>query len=393
MKLNKKWIVLVFLFFCYSIILPVITARAETVTETISDELDDKTDELLDGMDFEELQKYIDSIAELGGVSVKEVLKEILNGDYTIEYNQLGDGIVLLFKDNFGSLVSAFALIVAITLLCGVFNSLKSNILHGNTSDIIELYGQLSVGLVVLTCFVSAFDAVFSAISSMQKQMQLFSPLLLALMAAGGATSSVAIYKPAVAFMSSAVLELFLSIVLPTSIAIVIFSWIGCLNKNVKTEKLSEFFRAFNKWIIGLTLGIFTLFISIQGISAAQHDGISLSMIKYVLSGSIPVVGGFLSSSAELIMAGSILIKNALGSFSIIVLVATVFRPIVLLISMQLFLKISAATTEPIGGSIPVLLSKLSNDLNIFLAAICCIAFLYFLSILLFLCSTGVAFS
>lgn len=368
------------------------TVYAESAERVTEEELQENIKELLDALDMEELQQYLDSLLSFGGVSIKEMLTQVINGDFSVNYDSLGEAVFSLFFDNLTDLLPAFAMILASALLCGILNSAKNGFLHSTLSDIINIVGYLAVGAVLLSCLIGALNSGYQAIEAMQKQMQIVYPLLLTLMAASGGTSSVAIYRPAVAFMSSAISELFVSVVLPTSVVVLVFSWIGGLNKDVKTDKLSDFFKSINKWLIGLTLGLFTLFLSVQGIAAAQYDGISLRTIKYVLSGSIPVVGGFLSGSVELIMAGSALIKNALGSFAIFMLLGTILQPILSLVTLQLFLKLSAAATEPIGGNIPKVLSKIAGDLNSFLAAIFCIAFLYFLTILLLVCSSGVIF-
>jgi len=365
---------------------------AESVESVTADELNENIYELLDALDTQELQDYLDSLSSFGGISVKDTILKVIDGDFSLDYASAGEMIFSLIWEEISHLLPAFALVIAASLLCGILNSAKNGFLHSTMSDIIGFVGYLSVGAVILSCLIGVLNSGYSAIQSMQTQMQLVYPLLLTLMSASGGTVSASIYKPAVAFMSSTVLELFVSVVLPTSVSVLALSFIGGLCKEVRTEKISDFFKSVNKWLIGLTLGLFTLFLSIQGIAAAQYDGISLRAVKYVISGSVPVVGGFLSGSVDLVMAGSALIKNALGSFSIFVLVGTVLRPLLVLIAFQLFLRISAAATEPIGGNIPSMLSKLAADINSFIAALLCIAFLYFLSVLLLVCSSGVIF-
>ena len=157
-------------------------------------------------------------------------------------------------------------------------------------------------------------------------------------------------------------------------------------------KKFSAFFKSINKWLIGLTLGLFTLFLTVQGIASSQYDGLSLRAIKYLVSGSVPIVGGFLSGGVDLVLAGSALIKNAIGSFAVFLLLGALLRPVLLFAVFQLFLRLSAAVTEPIGGKVSAFLTRLASDCGFFLAGLLCIAFLYFLTIVLLVCSTGVIF-
>lgn len=369
------------------------TANAEATTEEeANQEFTQKIEELLGALDTQALQDYLDSLSEWGGISVKEKLLKVISGDFSLDYSSLSNALLSLVWDEVQSLFPSFAVILAVALLCGILNSAKSGFIHSTMSDIIGFVGYISVGAVTLSCLISVLSVGFSTIAEMQRQMEIVYPLLLTLMVAGGGSVSAEIFRPAVAFLSGAICELFTSVVLPLSVVIIILAFVGNLSEEVRTEKLGDFFKSLNKWLIGLVLGIFTLFLSVQGIASAQYDGVSLQAVKYLISGSVPLVGGFLSGSADLVLAGSALIKNALGAFAVFLLAAMLLKPLVLFAVFQLFLRISAAATEPVGGKIPALLSRLAGDTGYFIAALLCIAFLYFLTLILLICSSGVIF-
>ncbi len=353
-------------------------------------ELDEKIDELLEGLDTEELQKYLSGLEDFKGISVKEKLKQLITGELKLDYSSLFEASLSFLWEEGKAMIPAFALILAVTLLCGLLGSSNNDFLHSTMSDIIYFVAYLSAGGAVLACLIGVLQAGFGAISEMKKQMEIVYPLLLTLMSASGGAVSAGIFRPAVVFLSGALSDLFLSVVLPCSVAVIILAFIGNLSTDVRTEKLGEFFKSVTKWLLGITLTVFSLFLTVQGITAAQYDGISLRAAKYVVSGSVPIVGSFLSGGMELVVAGSALIKNALGSFSIFLLIGTIARPVLLLAAFQLFLRLSAAATEPAGGKISSFLSRLAGDCGYFLAGILCIAFLYFLTLVLLVCSTGV---
>lgn len=289
-------------------------------------------------------------------------------------------------------MLPAFAVIMAAALLCGILNSAKNGFMQSTMSDIINFIAYLSVGAVVLSVLTGILQEGFSAMQAMQRQMEAVYPLLLTLMAASGGSVSAGVFRPAVAFLSSGLCELFSAVVLPVSVVVIVLAFLGNLSPDVRTERLGDLFKSVSKWLLGLTLGLFSLFLTVQGISSAQYDGMSLRAVKYLVSGSVPIVGGFLSGGMDLVLAGSALIKNAVGSFAVFLLFASVFRLVLLFAVFQLFLRLSAAVTEPAGGKISAFLSRLASDSGFFLAGLLTIAFLYFLTIVLLVCSTGVLF-
>lgn len=371
---------------------PVAASALTAEEEAAIEQLQEEVQKLLDALDTEELEAYLATLPQYEGSDLKEMLASIVTGDFSLDYSSLWQSVLALVWEEGKVMLPAFAVILAVTLLCGILNSAKNGFLKSTMTDIIHFAAYLSVGAVLLCVLISVLQAGFSAIGSMQRQMQIIYPILLTLMAASGGAVSAGIYRPAVAFLSSAVCEMFTAVVLPTSVVVIVLTFVGSLSDEVRTSKLGDFFKSVNKWLIGLALGLLGIFLTVQGITAAQYDGISLRAAKYLVSGSVPIVGGFLSGGLDLVLAGSALIKNAVGSFAVFLLFGAILRPVLLFAAFQLFLRLSAAVAEPVGGRISAFLSRLASDCGFFLAGLCCIAFLYFLTLILLVCSTGVIF-
>ena len=383
-------LVIVILVFCQT---GTVNASAYTAEEQAAlDRLEEQVEDLLASLDTAELEEYLQTLSQFDGKDVKEMLADLVTGDYALGYDTMWESVLALVWEEGRAMLPAFAVILAVAVLCGILNSAKSGFLQSSMSDIIHFVSYISVGAVVLAVLTNILQAAFSAIADMQRQMQVVYPLLLTLMAASGGSVSAGVFRPAVAFLASGICELFTAVVLPTSVVVVALTFAGNLSPDVRCEKLGGLFKSVNKWLVGLTLGLFTLFLTVQGIASAQYDGLSLRAVKYLVSGSVPIVGGFLSGGVDLVLAGSALIKNALGSFSVLLLFASVLRPLLLFAAFQLFLRLCAAATEPVGGKISSFLTSLANDCGFFIAGLLCVAFLHFLTILLLVCSSGVIF-
>ena len=383
-------LVIVILVFCQT---GTVNASAYTAEEQAAlDRLEEQVEDLLASLDTAELEEYLQTPSQFDGKDVKEMLADLVTGDYALGYDTMWESVLALVWEEGRAMLPAFAVILAVAVLCGILNSAKSGFLQSSMSDIIHFVSYISVGAVVLAVLTNILQAAFSAIADMQRQMQVVYPLLLTLMAASGGAVSAGVFRPAVAFLASGICELFTAVVLPTSVVVVALTFAGNLSPDVRCEKLGGLFKSVNKWLIGLTLGLFTLFLTVQGIASAQYDCLSLRAVKYLVSGSVPIVGGFLSGGVDLVLAGSALIKNALGSFSVLLLFASVLRPLLLFAALQLFLRLCAAATEPVGGKISSFLTSLANDCGFFIAGLLCVAFLHFLTILLLVCSSGVIF-
>lgn len=393
----------IFLVFVAVLAAVVIGGGAETATaakesdyaDGSAKELEDYVDEQLGDLDSSEIDKLLDGMTEdqlklFGGMSFKEKVKSLLNGDFSIGYDSLFSALFHLFFDGIYSLLPTFSVVAAIAILCGMLNGTKTDFISEGTSNIIFFVCYSAVLMIILTSVFSLITSVTQNINALANQMNAAFPIILTLMAAGGGTSSVAVYTPAVAFLSNGVVQVILYMILPIITLIIVFSVVGNLSGSIKLNKFNEFFKSAAKWIMGISITVFTLFLTVQGITAAAYDGVSFRIAKYTVGNTIPIVGGFLKDGMDLIIASSILIKNAVGSFGILLIISTILAPFLAVVAFSLFLKLTAAIIQPVTDSrICEFFSNISAGLNYLIAAVLSVGFMYLLTVVLLICSTN----
>ena len=395
MKQRRVWLwIVVFLLIhlCTPFFLCNVSASAESVSTEAEELLGESVLELIGELDLESLQKYVDSLGVLSGESVGQRLIDYIKGE-SFDYKNFGEEIIsVLFKD-VRELLPAFSCIAAIALLSGLISTLKSGTASGTAGNMIYLISYAAALIPLVSVLMECFGKTFESVSQMQKQMQIVYPLLLTLMSASGGALSVAMCRPAVAFFSNTIVSLITSVVFPLTVTIVAFSMAGNLTKELKLNKFCAFFKSINKWIIGVCVSVFGLFFTLQGLTAATYDGVVRRAAKYAIGSGIPIVGGFLSGGFDLAVAGSILIKNSLGSMSIFLMISVLFEPIVTLISVNVMLRFTAAITQPYGDSrISDFLGETADNLNYCTAGLLFTAFLYFITIVLIVSSSEALF-
>lgn len=360
--------------------------------EAPNEELNQIIIDQLGELDLQALQEYVDGLDDFSDSTVAERLLAYIKGEPFDYENFFCEMSEVLFS-NVKKLLPAFASIAAVTLLCGIVTSLKSNFLSASSGEMIFLVSYVSVLIPVLSVVIECFSRAQESVGEMQRQMQIIFPIMLTLMATSGGTISAAIYRPTVAFLSNAIVSLVTEVVFPITLTIIAFSMAGNLLKEMKFEKFTAFFKSINKWIIGGSVSVFGLFFTLQGLTAASYDGIAKRAAKYAIGTGVPIVGGFLSGGFDLAVAGSVLIKNSLGSMSVFLMISVLFEPLIFLIATNFLLRLTSAITQPLGESrVSDFLSSTADNLNYCVAGLLFTAFLYFVCILLIVCSTEVFF-
>ncbi len=369
---------------------------ADTFAEG-SEDLNGSMEEVIDHLDTEELQEYLDSLTqeqrEAFGSNFAEKLKSLITGDFSMDYGSIFSSLSGIFFDQISGLLPVFCVICAVSVLCGILGRFKSSFAERGTSKMIFFVGYSAVLVLILTSLSGIVQDCGSTVHSLQVQMQAIFPVLLTLIATSGGSVSVAVYQPAVLFLSEIIVDIVAGIVFPLAAMICVLNMVGNMSQEIKLKNFSNLFASVIKWVLGLSLAAFTVFLTVQGITSATYDGLSFKAAKYAVSNTVPIIGGFLGSGFDLVIAGSVLIKNSVGSCGIFLLVIVLIVPLVQLIAYNLFLKLAAAVTEPIGDAgISNFLSSLSGTVNYFTAGLLAVGFMYFITVLLLICSSNTLF-
>ena len=331
---------------------------------SVEEELENATEDILNDIDFGELEEMVASFQGdfdlFGGDSLKDFLLKVIRGEETLELSDIFNVLLSGIKESFKSILAPLLIILTIALLCVMFNNVRSGKLSG-VSEIIYLICFSVIVIIVSSLAASLISKSKSAISNIQNQMNIVFPILLTLMTTMGGTVSVKAYTP-----------------------------IGNLSNNTKLSKLNGFVSSIFKWVIGCVFAVFMCFLSLKGITAGASDGISIKATKYAIKNYIPLLGGYISDGFELIKAGGMLVKNATGFASLIILLATIIVPVVSIGVLELGLKLLAGVIEPIGDNrVSGLLYDIAKSLKLLIAIIVGVSLMYFLTIFLITCSVS----
>ena len=370
---------------------PCFALSKEMSEEEAQQKLQESIEEQLNSIDFWELEKIISSMDEnqkkiFGSTSFLDRIRKLLDGNY--QNNNIFSAIFFLLLGDITLFLPLLATIVGISVLCSILSNLQFNSSNKGVSNVIYF---ACYGVAILSVSVAVFHLVTltrTTIESMQSQINLIFPILLGVLIAIGGTTSVAVYQPMVSVISVVITQLMVNIILPLFIFGYVFNIIGNLSSALKLNKFSAFASSLSKWFIGIVFTVFTAFLSIQGITASVHDGVSIRTAKFAISHYIPIIGGYLSDGFNLIVAGSVLIKNAVGVAGLFLLASTVLAPVIKIAIMILTLKLTAAILEPLAPQgFSDFVSGAAKSISMLIAIILSVAFMYFIMLLLVVCT------
>lgn len=356
-----------------------------------ADELSDNISDQLENIDLEALEDYYSAL-ELspndGGII--KVITDMLNGKYTHDYNNFFDFVQDIIFLEVKTYLPILISVLAIAIFCGIMQALRSSFNFDGVGDVVFFVCLLGIILLLSKQIISFYKNTKNTIENISKLTEIMSPIILSLMIACGGNVSASVYSPTVGFLSGGVINVFKNVILPLVGIVLIFSLLSNITTSVKLNKFTEFFSGVIKWVIGIIVTIFTLFISLQGIASATFDGVSIKAAKYTISNSIPIVGGFLRDGFDLVVAGSVLIKNAVGISVVIALFYTILVPVFSMLTFSILLKFVSAVSESVSDArISAVFMALSKCISYLIAVLLTVAFMLFIVVLLMIFSAN----
>lgn len=397
--MKNKYVFLLFLFFilscpfCFSFGV----VYAEDFSEQDAQEkLEDATQEQLSSLDFHELQDVLDDLSQnskdlFGSISFWDKVQKLLNGEFSNDFSSFFDAFINTFFGDALGFIPLLATIVIVTIFCSMISNLRSKSGQAGVGQIVNFVCFSVVVVIVSSIVVGLFFQVKDCVFSMQTQMNIIFPMLLTFLASVGGTVSVGIFQPAVAILSQIVVSVFVYFIMPLFVFVFVLTVLNNFSDNIKLNKMLDFSKSIIKWTASICFGGFLGILTVQGIVAGSYDGVSIKAAKFALKSYVPILGGYLSDGFNVAMAGSVLIKNAVGVSGIFLLCASVLSPLVYIIVFLLLLKLTSAILEPVGFStIPNFLHEVSKMLGLLVMIVLAVAFMYIITIGLILCTANI---
>jgi len=353
-------------------------ARADVIKEGIEE---------LGKEDTYQIDRFVKELNQKTGneftlVDVKTYLLEVLEGKQPFEVKKIFEGILRVF---FKELYSSFNLLIQLLVL-GVIGSILMNLHSSFESESVSEIAFLAIYIVFIIIAVKSFSEAMSigkqAIDSMVDFIQSILPLLITLLVSVGSFTSAAFLKPLVIVTVQFTAHVMRDFVIPIILFMTAVKIVGNISDKFSLNKMGDFLKTLSTASISVLLSIFLGVITIQGLSSSIADGVISRTAKYTVGTFLPVVGGLLADSVDAVIGASLLIKGAIGTYGLMIIIAIAAFPLIKIFSLVLIYRFVAALIEPISDKrIVSSLSEVANSLTYILAVLASVTVMMFFTI------------
>ena len=238
-------------------------------------------------------------------------------------------------------------------LIAPVLLAASAEWLHpgGQAARAARYAGLLMTAAVLVVDLQEYVQLTQETVGSMADCMQALFPILVTLLAAVGGTAGSAFYQPAMMAAAGTMTTLIRQVTMPLAVSVAVLTMVDALSDGVRVGRLRRLLRQTANWTLGLGFTVFIGVMTVQGLSTAVVDGVSIRTAKYAMNHFIPIVGGMFSDTVDTLVGCSLVVHNAVGTLGLLLLLGKLLLPLVRIVLAQFLYRSASALLEPMADS------------------------------------------
>ncbi|WP_027340169.1 stage III sporulation protein AE [Halonatronum saccharophilum] len=343
----------------------------------------------LNKFDLSELEREVNRLnREVEGyipqLSSRDIISLFSRDGFYEQMLEIAQGMLHYLFDEILSNIKLLGQLIILAMIVAILKTFQGNFAGQDVSKLANGIVYLVLAILALNSFRVAVAIGEGAISDMVSIMQAILPLLLSLLVSMGSITSAALFHPISFLIVNFLSVMVRNIVFPLIFLATILDIVNNISDDFKVTGLAGLFKQWSLGLLGVVLTIFMATIVTQGAVATVSDGVTIRTAKYLTGSFIPIVGSYLSGALDMIVGGSLLIKNAFGVFSVLVILIFCSFSVVKIFALVFIYRLAAAIIQPIGDDkIVNCLNRLANNLLLIFAAVAAVGLMFFVVIII----------
>lgn len=290
-----------------------------------------------------------------------ELLEDLDPVEYIKTYLDTGEGSFTLAQ--FVSACTSYMLrevktvlslvlsIIVIAIICSLLKNLETVFSSGSIAQI-AFYTCYALLIVILTrSFMISVDLVKDIVQSVADFVGAILPILVTMLAATGGFTEAATMDPFILGATLIIPRIYLNVIIPIVLGYFVLDFASNISSQHKLTNLCKLAKQLILWMQGMILTVFIGLLTIRGIASSTIDAVTLKTAKFAVDNFIPLVGKAFSDAIASVAGYSLILKNAISSIGLVVIVLMMLYPVIKLLMISFTYKLSASLIEPISDS------------------------------------------
>lgn len=280
-------------------------------------------------------------------INIADTFNDIIKGKF--DNNKILNILKGLTASEFRNTLKTLSGLIIIILINSLIKAVSENLGNESVSQVANFAQYILIITILMKDFSNVIQEIKISIENLTAFSNTLIPLMLTLIITTGNITTSGVIEPILLFMVSFIGNFVTKILIPLVLIGTSLGIVSKISPNLQIQKLSKFSKKSSVWIITTVLTIFISIATLEGGLTSNIDGITKKTGKSIVSVAVPVVGSILGDALETISGYSNLLKNAVGTIGVFVIVGICIKPIVRIGIYTVFYYLCAALCEPIA--------------------------------------------
>ncbi|WP_125152255.1 stage III sporulation protein AE [Clostridium rectalis] len=337
--------------------------------------------------EVEQLYDYITNMKSeyeiLKDMNIKSYVNEFMkNGKDNMSFKKITKALISFGFKEMSAAIKLMAVLVIISIVCVLITNLEKAFSNEGLSEIAYFACYSLIIIIMAKSFYIGVDLGRETINKMADFMLALIPVLLMLLASIGGIAEAAVIDPIVIGAINISARIFANVLIPIICMTFVLQFVNNISEEYKIDKLTKLLNQVALWGQGVLMTVFIGILTVRGISSKTLDQVVAKTAKYAVDNFVPIVGKCLSDAISTVAGYSLLLKNALSSVGLIVLIGIVIFPVIKILIIALLYKLTAALIEPIGDKKLVnCIASAGDSLILITSCLICVSVMFFIMI------------
>ncbi len=297
---------------------------------------------LWEQMDLDAVTRDFENLFPSFSFDGEAVLADILQGQIWEACKKLGSGVTdaVLFQK--GEYRTLFFTILLLGVTAALFTGFADLFRDHQVSDLAFYFIYLLLIAVLLKFFTATAGTVQEVLGSVTTFIKLYIPTYILTVGSAAGVASASAYYHLLLVVVYLIEWGFLEILLPVVQGYVLLTVINGVWTGEKLALLLELLEKGISGSIKVSLWLVTGFSLLQSMISPVIDSLQSGTVKKALS-ALPGVGGLTEGMFEMVLGSAVLVKNSLGLYLTLILIALCAAPVLKIALTACVIKLSAA--------------------------------------------------
>lgn len=325
-------------------------------------------DELFEESGAAELTDYLpDETAEaLENAGIMSASEEYMAN---LDVAEMLDSVIEMAAEEGRDPLKVGAAVIAAILLTALLGGLKDSLADDKTVRAAYIAVSVFAAMTVLSPLLTYFRDVIKTIEGANLFEKGFIPVFAAVLAASGQTVTAAGSAAAILTISEIASSILCGTVVPFVRILTAVSGTAAVVPDLNLDSAAAFAEKCVKWLLGILATVLVASLTISGMVTAAADTVAGKTVKFVVSGSVPIIGGAVGEALSSVKSCISLLKTSVGAFGIIAC-GFIFLPVIIRgVIWRLVLELCSGVSDLFSaGAVSKLMKALSSAVGMLIS-------------------------